>query len=90
MRKEVAMEVDNEQVRFIEDTIADSSKTWEQRFDSIVSWRKKNRRLLGLHITLNPTIKEGDVNVEKVAEELCKIALESAKGTLEEVPLSEL
>ena len=90
MRKEETMEVDNELVRFIEDTIADSSKTWEQRLDSIISWRKKNRGLLGLHITLNPTIKEGDVNGEKVAEEICKIALGAAKGTLKEVPLSEL
>ena len=83
------MEPDKEQVEFIEGLFSDESKTWEQRFDALVEWRKKNRGLLGVHITLNPTIKEGDVDGEKVAEELCKIALESAKGELKEVDITE-
>ena len=84
------MEADKEQVEFIEGLFSDRSKTWEKRFESIVAWNKKNRGLLGYHITLNPTMKETDVDIEKVSEELCRIALESAKGELKEVDITKV
>ena len=83
------MEVDNEQVRFIEDTIADSSKTWEQRFDAIVEWRKKNRGLLGIHVSVMPPKEGAPIDPEKFAEELCRVALGAAKGELKEVDITK-
>ncbi len=39
------MEIDKEQVEFIDGLFSDESKTWEERFDAIVEWQKKNRGL---------------------------------------------
>ena len=83
------MEPDKEQVEFIEGLFSDESKTWEQRFDAIVEWRKKNRGLKGVHVSVMPCQEDMPIDSEKVAEELCRIALESAKGELKEVDISK-
>lgn len=83
------MEVDKEQVEFIESLFSDGSKTWEQRFDAIIEWRKKNRGLRDFHVSLMPTIDGSKPDIEKVAEELCRMSLESAKGELKEVDVTD-
>ena len=82
------MEPDKEQVEFIEGLFSDESKTWEQRFDAIVEWRKKNRGLKGVHVSVIPKDDNKQIDIEKLAEELCRIALESANGELKEVDIS--
>ena len=83
------MEIDKEQVEFIDGLFSDESKTWEQRFDAIVEWRKKNRGLKGVHVSVMPRDDDMPIDTEKFAEELCRIALESAKGELKEVDISK-
>ena len=83
------MEPDKKQVEFIEGLFSDGSKTWEQRFDAIVEWRKKNRGLKGVHISVMPTKDGIPIDMEKFAEELCRVALGAAKGELKEVDITE-
>lgn len=83
------MGIDNEQVEFIEGLFSDGRKTWEQRFDAIVEWRKKNRGLKGAHISVMPPKDGIPIDTEKFAEELCRVALETAKGELKEVDITE-
>lgn len=81
--------IDDEQVEFIEGLLADESKTWEERLDEIIAWRKKNRGLLGIHVSIMPPKDGAPFDPEKFAEELCRIALEAAKGELKEVDISK-
>ena len=83
------MEKDQEQVEFIEGLFSDESKTWEERWDAIVAWRKKNRGLKGVHISVMPPKDGISIDTEKFAEELCRIALEAAKGELKEVDITK-
>ena len=48
------MEPDKEQIEFIEGLFSDESKTWENRLDEIIAWRKKNRGLQGFHVSVLP------------------------------------
>ena len=88
------MERDDEQVKFIEEVLA-GSETWQEKFSKIVEWRKKNRGLLGVHVSAPLDVMCGVRRVEdpyaeaeKMAMDLCLIALESAKGELKEVDWS--
>ena len=83
------MEIDKEQVEFIEGLFSDGSKTWEHRFDAIVEWRKKNRGLEGVHISVMPPKDGIQIDTENLAEELCRVALGSAKGELKEVDITK-
>ena len=83
------MEIDKEQVEFIDGLFSDESKPWEQRFDEIIEWRKKNRGLRDFHVSLIPTTDGSKPDIEKVAEELCRMSLESAKGELKEVDVTD-
>ena len=82
-------EIDYEQVEFIEGLLADESKTWEERWDAIVVWRKKNRRLLGIHVSVMPPEEGAPIDTEKYAEEFCRVALGAAKGELKEVDITK-
>lgn len=83
------MGIDKEQVEFIEGLFSDESKTWEQRWDAIVAWRKKNRGLLGIHVSAMPPKEGVQIDTERHAEELCRVALGAAKGELKEVDITK-
>ena len=82
------MEVDNEQVEFIRSLMSDESKTWKQRWDSLVAWNREHRGWKGCHATFGNK-KDGTAPTEEeMCEELCRIVLGRAEGRLEEVDVT--
>ena len=84
-------ERDNELADFIKSVI-DGEGTWQQKFNKIVEWQKKNRGLKGLHVSAPLDVMCGqrvitDVNqeAENMAHDLCLMEQARAEGQFEEV-----
>ena len=89
--------LDEELVKYIEETIDNSNGDYCSALDKVVEWRKKNRGLKGIHVSTPLDVMCGARKVEdpvaeanRVAESALNMMLESAKGELKEVPLDEL
>ena len=82
---------DDELAEFIKSVI-DGEGTWQQKFDKIIDWEKKNRGLKGVHVSVPLDVMCGqrkitDVNqeAEKMAHDLCLMEQARAEGRLKEV-----
>ena len=88
------VKADDELAMAIEDAIS-GSKTFLEAFDKVVEWQKNNRDLIGFHVSTPLDILCGQRKVEDPGDEANKIAhaalnmlLESARGQLEEVDVT--
>lgn len=82
---------DDELADFIKSVI-DGEGTWRQKFDKIVAFEKKNRDLIGFHVSAPLDVMCGQRKIdnpvdeaEKMAHDLCLMLQASAEGKLEEV-----
>lgn len=89
--------LDEELVKYIEETIDNSNGDYCSALDKVVEWQKKNRDLIDIHIGAPLDVMCGTRKVEypvseanRVAESTLNMMLEYAKGELKEVPPDEL
>ena len=88
-------EIDEKLAKFIEEAIANSNGDYCSALDKVIKWQKKNRDLIGIHIGAPLDIMCGQRKVENPVDEANKIAhatlkmlLESARGQLKEVDVT--
>ena len=88
-------EIDEELATFIEKAISESVDYCEA-LDKVIEWQKKNRELIGIHIGAPLDVMCGQRKVEdpvdeanKIAKDTLVILLESARGQLKEVDISQ-
>ena len=84
--------IDKELANYIEETIANSNGDYCSALDKVVEWKKKNRGLTGLHVSVPIDVMLGTRKVEDPNEEAKKIAygvlmmdLACARGQYEDV-----
>ena len=87
-------EIDEELAKFIEESMS-NSKDYCEALDKVIKWQKKNRDLIGFHVSTPLDILCGQRKVEnpideanKIAHATLKMLLESARGQLEEVDVT--
>ncbi len=90
-------EIDEELANYIEETIANSNGDYCSALDKVIKWQKKNRDLIGFHVSTPLDILCGQRKVEdpvdeanKIAHATLKMLLESAKGQLKDITNEEL
>ena len=90
-------EIDEELANYIEKAIANSNGDYCSALDKVIAWQKKNRDLIGFHVSTPLDILCGQRKVEdpvdeanKIAHATLKMLLESARGQLMEVTPGEL
>ena len=93
--QEQEKKVDTELVKVIEDAIA-NSKSSTEALDKVIEWEKEHRGLIGFRVSTPLDVLCGVRKVEdpaneaeKIAHDVLRMLLASAKGELKEVDVSE-
>ena len=88
-------EIDEELATFIEATM-DNEKSHCAALDKVIAWQKEHRGLKGFHISAPLDVMCGQRQVEdpyaeseKMAHDVLKMMLASARGQLEEVDVTK-
>lgn len=91
----MAVEKDPELAKFIQSVI-DGEGTWQDKFNKIIEWQKKNRGLKGFHVSAPLDVMCGqrvitDVNqeAENMAHDLCVMQLARAEGKIKEIDVTK-
>lgn len=81
--------MNNELVKFIDETVATSSSSVEA-LDKIIKWKKENEDLIGVNFSIYPTSEDETVDKEKFAKNLITMMRCSANGDFEDITNSTL